>query len=87
MLDSASSFKKTNQNGFNTKLNDNNVNDLFPTLNSKMPFAALVEKRTSPQPSRSDNVSNFNNFQIGATYLKENLSKKGRCPICTLPVP
>lgn len=86
MLESASSFKKTNQNGFSPRLTENAANELFPSLTQKPPLSTILEKRALPH-SNTSNSSNFNNFQIGSTYLKENLSKKGRCPICTLPIP
>lgn len=87
MLESASTFKRTNQNGFSPRQIESNANDLFPSLTSqKPPLSTILEKRAVPQPN-SSNASNFNNFQIGSSYLKDNLSKKGRCPICTLPIP
>ena len=88
MLESASSFKiKTNQNGFSPRLTENTANDLFPSLTQKPPLSTLLEKRVSPQQAKQESSSNFNSFQIGSSYLKDNLSKKGRCPICTLPIP
>jgi hypothetical protein len=61
-------------------------NERFPSLYPSVPFSKVIEQRETPR-NPSSNSTNFSNFQIGSSYLKDNLSKKGRCPICTLPLP
>lgn len=87
MLGSVSSFQNTKNNAFSPRLTENTANEMFPSLNAKPPLSNLLEKRLSPQTTTANNSTNFNSFQIGASHLKESLKTKGRCPICTLPLP
>jgi len=86
MMNSLSSFKKTNHNGFSPRETDNTANEMFPSLYPKPALSTLLEKRLSP-PTSTKTSSNINKFQLNSSYLKDNLSKSGRCPICTLPIP
>jgi hypothetical protein len=85
-IKSISSIQDGNGYGYSPRETTNTVNEMFPSLYPSAPLSKIIEQRVSPN-KESSNSTNFNNFQIGSTYLKENLSKKGRCPICTLPLP
>ena len=89
MIESLTSFKESNHVYNQQQLT--NGSEMFPSL-TKPPLSRVLEKTSSPpitneNTSAGTQASNLNSFQMGASYLKENLSKKGRCPICTLPLP
>ena len=87
MVESLSSFHESNLK-FTSQANGS---DMFPSI-SKPPLAAVIAKVSSTQitnekTSAGSQHTNLNNFQISASYLKDKLLKKGRCPVCTLPIP
>ncbi|CAI2382956.1 unnamed protein product [Moneuplotes crassus] len=82
---SRSSFRQGNH--FSPRETTNSGNDMFPSLVPNAPLSKMLENKLTPKKSRSNNSTNFSNFQMGSAHLKDHLSKKGRCPLCTLPLP
>ena len=75
------------ENNFSPRETDNTANEMFPSIHQNVPLSQVLQNKITPRKSHSNNSTNFSNFQLGSAHLKENLSKKGRWPLWTLPLP
>ena len=69
------------ENNFSPRETDKTAKEMFPSIHQNVPLSQVLQNKITPRKSQSNNSINFSNFQLGSAHLKENLSKKGRCPL------